>query len=215
IYSHADFDSSEQAAARESIEYHHVRFHGNAEYDENGQSFIPNPSPIDYIGPPSPAVDDAWRNLTGERDFMITKDEARALWPDEYEIHWHHRKGGYTVGLDVFHTLHCLDNLRKYYYPEYYSIDPEHKEAALKHRGHCIDQIRQYIMCAGDMTAHGTRYYTNPGRNYADSDVVHTCRNFDKLREWTRNRYHAGGKLHLPDVDVWEHWRGETQVFQE
>lgn len=65
IYSPADFDSSEQAAARESIEYHQVRFHGNAEYDENGQFFIPNPSPIDYIGPPSPAVDDAWRNLTG------------------------------------------------------------------------------------------------------------------------------------------------------
>lgn len=64
-YNHADFDSSKQAASRESIEYHQVRFHGNAEYDENGQFFIPNPSPIDYIGPPSPAVDEAWRNLTG------------------------------------------------------------------------------------------------------------------------------------------------------
>ncbi|KAL5083882.1 hypothetical protein Trisim1_000792 [Trichoderma cf. simile WF8] len=65
IYTHADVNAREQAAARESIEYHQVRFHGNAEYDENGQFFIPNPSPIDYIGPPSPAVDDAWRNLTG------------------------------------------------------------------------------------------------------------------------------------------------------
>jgi len=69
-------------------------------------------------------------------------------------------------------------------------------------------------MCAGDMTAYGTRWYENPGRNYADSDVVHTCRDFDKLREWTRNRYHAGGRLQLPDVDVWEQWRPEEVEYQ-
>jgi len=68
-------------------------------------------------------------------------------------------------------------------------------------------------MCAGDMSAYGTRYYANPGRNYADSDVVHTCRNFNKLREYARNRYHAGDKLHLKGVEVWDEWREEKGVY--
>ncbi|KAK4444363.1 hypothetical protein QBC34DRAFT_475069 [Podospora aff. communis PSN243] len=205
---------SDFPAARAIIEYHDVQFYGNGEFDENGTFTVKHKSPIDYVGPPSPEVDQAWADLTGERDFLISEKEARELWGDEFRVHWHHRKKGYSVGLDVFHTLHCLDNIRRLFYPEYYALDPENHEAHVRHRGHCIDQIRQYIMCAGDMTAYGTRWFENPGRNYADSDVVHTCRNFDKLRGWTRNRYHAGGGLHLPDVTVWEHWREEKVEYQ-
>ena len=54
-----------QAAARDAVEHRQVRFYGNAEYDEDGHFFVPHPSPIDYVGPPSDAVDQAWANLTG------------------------------------------------------------------------------------------------------------------------------------------------------
>lgn len=43
-----------------------------------------------------------------ERDFIISEDEAKELWPNDYKIHWHHKKQGYSIGLDVFHTLHCI-----------------------------------------------------------------------------------------------------------
>ncbi|KAH8898706.1 hypothetical protein GQ53DRAFT_816937 [Thozetella sp. PMI_491] len=201
-----------KAASREIIEYEDVMFTGNGAIGKNGKFYVEHPSAVDYIGPPSQIVDDAWHNLTGERDFLITEGEAKELWPDNHETHWHFKKKGYSIGLDLFHTLHCLDSLRRYYYPEYYYGQTELDEDQVTHRGHCINQIRQYIMCAGDMTAYGTRYFKNPGRNYADSDVVHTCRNFGKLREWTRNRYHAGGALKLADVEVWNEWRkDETQ----
>jgi hypothetical protein len=58
-------------------------------------------------------------------------------------------------------------------------------------------------MCAGDMTPYGTRYFPNPGINYADSDVTHNCRNFEKLQDWVKNRYHAGGNVHIPGVEIW------------
>ena len=58
-------------------------------------------------------------------------------------------------------------------------------------------------MCAGDLTPYGSEYFPNPGRNYAASDVVHTCRDFDKIREWVRGRFHAGGDLHIKGVEVW------------
>src|ERR1700744_3074510 len=48
---------------------------------------------------------------------------------------------------------------------------------------HCLDQVRQYIVCAGDLTPIPTRFYPALGRNYVDSDYPpHTYRSWDGLR---------------------------------
>ena len=53
-------------------------------------------------------------------------------------------------------------------------------------------------MCAGDITPVPTRYYAGlrdphdaavHGGDYVMSDVVHTCRDFGRLREWLTERY--------------------------
>jgi hypothetical protein len=64
---------------------------------------------------------------------------------------------------------------------------------AHRRTGHCIDQIRQYIMCSGDITPIPTRYFSSRDRNYVDSDVVHTCRDFESLRQWISDRVRADG----------------------
>ncbi|MCJ1355240.1 MAG: hypothetical protein MMC33_005231 [Icmadophila ericetorum] len=199
-----DYQASDFPAAREAIETIQVKFTGNAAYHDDGTMYVPNPDPVKYVGEPSWEIDMAWHNLSGDRDFLITEAEAKELWPNDYPVHWHHEKGGYLVGLDMFHTLHCVNNIRRLFYPEYYVVPESANEAKMIHFGHCIEQIRQYVMCAGDMTAYGTRYYASVDRNYADSDVTHTCRNFEKLREWTSKRYHAGGELHIPGVEIWD-----------
>ncbi|KIM96586.1 hypothetical protein OIDMADRAFT_58897 [Oidiodendron maius Zn] len=183
---------SDFPAARSAIEYHEVMFTGNPIHKEDGTIYVPHPGAIRYVGTPSPEVDKAWANLTKTRDPMITEAEAKELWPDNYHDYWHHQKGGYVVGFDMFHTLHCLNQLRKAFHPEYYPVVPSAIGDA--HRDHCIDHIRQQIMCSGDMTAYGTRYQPSVNHNYADSDVVHICRNFDKLRAWTTDRHNKGVK---------------------
>ncbi|KAI0481340.1 hypothetical protein GGR56DRAFT_689038 [Xylariaceae sp. FL0804] len=195
---------SELKSARDYIEEDDVQFTGNGMYDDNGRFFVNNPGEIDYISGPTPEVDLAWRNLSGARDFKITEEEAKELWPNNYKIHYHRKYGGYMVGLDVFHTLHCLNNLRKYYYPDVYPVKPGHEESSKVHRGHCLDQIRQYVMCNADLTPYSYRWFPNPGRMYADSDVTHSCRNWDRIRDWTTDRFHAGGDLHIEGVEVWE-----------
>ena len=80
------------------------------------------------------------------------------------------------------------NNIRKALRPAYYGppgTDPNHQ----LHQDHCIEQLRQSVMCAGDMTPVPTRYYASLGRNYVDSDVRHTCRNFGTLQEWVVGRY--------------------------
>lgn len=113
-----------------------------------------------------------------------------------------------VLSLDMFHTLHCLvkpheittedsvftnifsiqGNLRKALHPEYYGSARKDANYRL-HQDHCIEQLRQYVMCSGDMTPIPTKYYPALGRNYVDSDRPHTCRNFAKLQRWMVDRY--------------------------
>jgi hypothetical protein len=56
----------------------------------------------------------------------------------------------------------------------------------LRTQDHCIDHLRQSIMCAGDMTpmlviAAQEKEHVDT----ADYSTRHRCRNFDKLLSWT------------------------------
>lgn len=62
--------------------------------------------------------------------------------------------GGYMGTLELFHQLHCLNQLRRWTYWGYYSpIDPffatraDHRR---EHVDHCIDVIRLALMCNAD-----------------------------------------------------------------
>jgi hypothetical protein len=48
---------------KDLVELEEVVFTGGPAYDENGTMYVPNPSKIDYIGDPSPKIDDAWNEL--------------------------------------------------------------------------------------------------------------------------------------------------------
>lgn len=43
-------------------------------------------------------------------------------------------------------------------------------------------------MCSGDLAPIPTRWESALGRAYTDSDQVHTCRDFSKIREWVDQR---------------------------
>ena len=51
------------------------------------------------------------------------------------------------------------------------------------------DQIRQYLMCYGDLTLVQTKWNTGASRLYVESNMVHTCRNFDAVHDWVNTRH--------------------------
>ena len=114
---------------------------------------------MEYVGS-TPAVDAAWDELTEDRYFLLTNDEARRAYgqdhlgqpPAEY---WNVHHGGYVAGLDVLHTLHCLNHLRKTLYPKAYPQDPDN---AVMHSAHCLDHLRQLAMCNADLTPIPTQW---------------------------------------------------------
>ncbi|CZR55583.1 uncharacterized protein PAC_05471 [Phialocephala subalpina] len=200
------------APARVAIRVEQKTFTGSPQFDSNATAFVPHPDPTEYVVDPSPELDELWDDLTDRKklatltitsppifrfnsiDFnigryiLISEEEAFDTWGDEAKHFWNEAHGGYVAGLDIFHTLHCVNQLRKSLWPEYYFKNAKLPVNRLHYR-HCLEQIRQYVMCSGDLTPVPTRYYESVGRNYADSDVLHTCRNFGDLREWMNERY--------------------------
>ncbi|KAB5543049.1 hypothetical protein GE09DRAFT_1191673 [Coniochaeta sp. 2T2.1] len=110
----------------------------------------------------SEGLDELWRYYTGpsEGQFKVDEATARTVVPT-IEV-WFDR-GKYDYGLSVFHQVHCLDVLRRAYYPDHY-FPNQTVQKVREHKQHCLDYLRQSVMCSGDVTVdHWFNYtYTDP-----------------------------------------------------
>ncbi|KAM7214393.1 protein of unknown function (DUF3328) domain containing protein [Rhypophila decipiens] len=186
------------ADARASIEVVETRFTGAPAFYDNGTMYIPHPDPVRYTGDPRkyPEVDVNWEKLLAGRYFRVTAEEAKATFGKDWHDYFDPKYGAYLTGIDMFHTLHCINHIRREYYPDYYEDGKyEDQHEVEMHRDHCLEQLRQYIMCHGDMTPIPTKYYKGLGRNYVLSDAPHTCRNFEKLQSWMMERYNGSTQV--------------------
>ncbi|THU87176.1 hypothetical protein K435DRAFT_782575 [Dendrothele bispora CBS 962.96] len=157
--------------AEPSIEYKLVKFHLGLGHD----------IPI-YEQQPSPLVDEAWNELTKYALARIPKSEMSRMPNNTWPVPNTADSPEYMVAPDVFHALHCLDLLRMLNWPEHYSDSfPLFQKG---HFEHCVGHIRQSLMCFGDMTPNVYQWSRNHGQAFMRTDVAHTCRDFDKLKQW-------------------------------
>jgi Mycotoxin biosynthesis protein UstYa len=94
--------------------------------------------------------------------------------------------------------------IRKSLHREYYHAIHDEAELAgflkVEHLGRCVDALRQSLMCSADVSVVVWQRSNDTGRIHAHTDVAHTCRDFDRIREWAwRNR---AVKEFDPDVRV-------------
>lgn len=150
----------------------------------------------------------------------MTEEEARQFTPElktlrrtgkyhfEYVIpnsrdygaaNWFHSRA------DVFHSLHCLNAVRievsktLYNLSESEMMNLHHHPAGLGltpqfeqlHMEHCMDRIRQALMCQGDMTP-------SPLYSWASIPIAlgkggtHTCRKWEPIMKWMDSRKARG-----------------------
>ncbi|KAK7990284.1 hypothetical protein PG990_014564 [Apiospora arundinis] len=171
-----------------------VTFRRSPHFDLNGTGFLdpvdkkaPWPENMVLFGTPSPEIDENWERLISDRYFSVTEEEATRAWGDKRHEYVDEEEGGYTAGLDVFHTLHCVNALRKALHMDYYGThhSPFHVE-------HCLDILRQSVQCYGSTTLIPTRFREGKEHNYIDSDQTHVCRSFSYLRELSTARQEEG-----------------------
>ncbi|KAI9814387.1 MAG: hypothetical protein M1827_003243 [Pycnora praestabilis] len=76
-----------------------------------------------------------------------------------------------------FHILHCLAIIRASL--QHYKAD-ENQTAPWPHVVHCVDQLRQTLMCDVDTTL---LYVVDGGKKFADGQV-HVCKDYWRLHHW-------------------------------
>nr|GAT43649.1 predicted protein [Mycena chlorophos] len=175
--------------AQSALSYKNIKFHSGFGAD----------LPI-FDQRPSDAVDDAWRGLYEFAYSKIPRSQAKLLVNKTYPVLGDDEPKTYMLALDVFHQLHCLDEMRKAMYPDYYPHTAEGINT--NHMRHCISSLRQSIMCTADITPIVWQWSVKLHAAKERSDVLHTCRDFDMLLDWSKEHY--GGEMqnmsiYIPD----------------
>ncbi|KAH8813656.1 hypothetical protein DL96DRAFT_1757522, partial [Flagelloscypha sp. PMI_526] len=153
-------------------------------------------------------VDDAWKELYNKslQVNRIPKSQASLLPNRTYPIAGD-PEGYYVMGLDVFHQLHCLNIVRMAFRKERY-LDYA-TELSQDHVWHCVDAIRQSLMCNADISVNVWQWDDRHNKVMGRSTQAHQCHNFDKIRNWALE--HTLPKMidlsvKLPEDDlVWKH----------
>ena len=152
-----------------------------------------------YTGPPSHSSDTAWERLQAVRGVAITLPQASSLDLPRSGL-W---AGNGTVAtiLGVQHNLHCIRVIRQILYPAYY-YPTENSEAEQKarvaHAGHCLEAIRQSVMCTPDLTPRSVRWEDEERENIAmNPSGKMQCLDWESLQRNIR------GKSYDLD-DLWE-----------
>ncbi|KAL2259649.1 hypothetical protein VTK26DRAFT_6617 [Humicola hyalothermophila] len=95
-----------------------------------------------------------------------------------------------TFTTSATHQLHCLHSLVQTV-AAYQSNRPDRlPEDGAWHISHCVDYIRQGIMCCGDVALEGQQTTFPPGVDGSDGwDAKHVCRDWNQvLAHWEANR---------------------------
>ncbi|KAG1842863.1 hypothetical protein DFJ58DRAFT_805453 [Suillus subalutaceus] len=143
-----------------------------------------------YRGSPSPEVDAAWDRISlNARPVGMTLEQllrtgekpspAMTRYPDEYG-------GGYMSTVEVIHQLHCIDMLRRASWGNHdnslgHNESPENYRI---HLDHCIEMLRQNIMCRGDVTMLTYDWVEGVKDPFPNFNIPHRCRNFEKILDW-------------------------------
>ncbi|OCL05572.1 hypothetical protein AOQ84DRAFT_273195, partial [Glonium stellatum] len=83
--------------------------------------------------------------------------------------------------IEVFHSLHCLNMIRKEIYRDYYADLISMRPFWKIHIEHCLEALRQNIMCTSDLTPLGLEWVNGIMPVF---EQPHTCRDFERLRAW-------------------------------
>ncbi|KAL9106115.1 MAG: hypothetical protein Q9227_008815 [Pyrenula ochraceoflavens] len=222
---HTDFESAKGVLNLEKVRFtHSLRSDGNgtimAHYRDDGPR---------YVGVPNLELDRNWEDLVGGRYIRLEDHEVEKLNKDDAEVadltQVRASPGvadvsGFYGSVDMVHNLHCLNTIRKQFDPEYYethldaSMKHSHRMKMRMHVDHCIDQIRQAILCHADLTPVTLRPVTmdDPSADLVgETERQHTCRDWRAVRKWLTERGKNNMSLppkYRPEVRVHGHNSG-------
>lgn len=158
-----------------------------------------------YTSSPSHDSDAVWKKLQQVRGVAITLQEASKFNVPATGL----SAGNGTTAtlLGVQHNLHCIRFIRQVLHPSYYyptQTDSE-REGRVVHAGHCLEALRQSIMCTPDLTPRGVFWEDEERSNIAvNPSSKMECLDWESLVGWMRVRSYTLSDLWEANPTEWE-----------
>ncbi|EXU95822.1 DUF3328 domain protein [Metarhizium robertsii] len=148
--------------------------------------------PAAFAGPPSLETDAAWQRLLKctrkiyikhDNNLVVQKEDLNQVDRSSVSL----RDGsGYLASLSVYHQLHCLNYIRQYAFPDYYTRG-DGKLGSSVHIYHCIDTLRRIIMCHGDITPRTFEWSDLERHPVMKPRSVHECRKWEPIETYAKS----------------------------
>ncbi|KAI0153414.1 hypothetical protein BJ166DRAFT_356240 [Pestalotiopsis sp. NC0098] len=132
----------------------------------------------DFIGQPRPELDAAWDGLL--------KYQYQAVRPSQLaeaqSVTLNDVTGRVIIQLEAYHTLNCLNFVRKFAFRTYYNMTDD--QANIQNFGQCLERVRQTTMCYGDISV--STYVWAEGHliPFPNFRLEHECRDWSRLETW-------------------------------
>ncbi|KAK4175468.1 hypothetical protein QBC36DRAFT_189817, partial [Triangularia setosa] len=141
-----------------------------------------------FIGRPTPEWQKTMHHLMAGTLIRISNEELQLAGTDSIPL----EDGGYAAGLGVAHNLHCVKNIKQFLYREYFYPDLNSDSKAFEdlqtHSDHCLDFIRQGIMCHLDYSLYTVSWGDRKDIPTHHDPPVQKCINWEKLHSWMQGR---------------------------
>ncbi|ORY67104.1 uncharacterized protein BCR38DRAFT_387461 [Pseudomassariella vexata] len=150
-----------------------------------------------FKGPPTPEILEKWEHITTHPVLNLTAEEVTSQGLSIDSAQYPKSLGGGYMGyVESSHQLHCLHTLwatkHLIKYPELFpnmlakqQEDPELEDA---HFEHCVDVVRQRLMCTADPAIVTFQWIMGLPRPYPNFHTGHMCTDYGALRDWTDRR---------------------------
>ncbi|QDS73727.1 hypothetical protein FKW77_003900 [Venturia effusa] len=172
--------------------------------------FRGEPSP--YMGRPTPEVDRLWYDLAKYhevRNFGVDHGTLEKLNLTKGAVQFP-GTGTYQVGIEAYHQLHCLNYIRMYTYQDHYGASDydmiaESPDERQTHKDHCVEILRQRLMCNPDLNVYTYHWGSKYDVPFAHLFTSHRCVNWDAFHDWSdMEKVRLPGLKKPDDAEVFE-----------
>ncbi|OTB09043.1 hypothetical protein M426DRAFT_316337 [Hypoxylon sp. CI-4A] len=165
----------------------------------NGSLWYQSP----WKGPPNDEIEKAWYNIMKYGMISVTKEDIEKVHHPDWSAQFPPEAGGGYIAATIgTHQLHCLHYIWQDHYMDYFPATQDKKqrvpELYERHYEHCVDYIRQSLMCQFDTGIIPYNWVLDHQNPTPNANTHHKCVNWDALQDWLKKR-----KVEVPEGFQW------------
>ncbi|CAG8955510.1 hypothetical protein HYFRA_00009461 [Hymenoscyphus fraxineus] len=148
----------------------------NRKYSVDRTTYLPNV----YWSVNETEANEAWNYISAGFGIVAVKAEyAKDHGLPDSEI-WREDSSKRVYVLEAYHAIHCLRRIRSHYLA---LLHGNQWGWPIEHDMHCLDSLREYVMCNPDDTLLWTNGHGDVGHGQNKK-----CQDWDALRQWAGER---------------------------